>query len=345
MHQSRARSLSGHWPLWVGTAVAAGIACRAYRRWPRLDLRGRVALVTGGSRGLGAGIAHELLHNGAHVVLCARHEEEVDRAVRHLARSGRVHGRVCDVTDRADVSALVLETERRVGAIDVLVNNAGQMLVGPLQHMTRADFDDAMAVHFGGALNTILAVLPAMRRRRRGHIVNIASMAGLVPVPHMAPYVASKYALVGLSRALQEELGREHIQVTTVYPGPMRTGSPLRARFKGQHQAEFAWFATCAALPFVSTGGMRAARRIVQALRSGQTEVTIGPPARLAQLLDGVAPGLLSNLLAMVERLLPAPDASGTRARTGAESTDALQGTWRLRRTQSAAQKLQHHDS
>jgi len=122
-----------------------------------------VALVTGGSRGLGYLVARELLRRGARVALCARHDRDVREAVAALSAEGAVQGRACDVTDADAVQDLVHETTQRLGPIDVVVNNAGEMTVGPLAHMTRADFEQAMAVHYLGPLNVVLAVLPAMR--------------------------------------------------------------------------------------------------------------------------------------------------------------------------------------
>jgi NAD(P)-dependent dehydrogenase (short-subunit alcohol dehydrogenase family) len=327
----------------AGGAAAAGLAAyRLFRRWPRWSLRGRVALVTGGSRGLGFVVGRELLQHGAKLAFCARDPGEVDAAQAALSAHGTAHGFVCDVTDQAAVARLVADATGRLGPLDIVVNNAGQMVVGPLQHMTRADFAAAMDVHFGGALNVILAVLPGMRARRRGRIVNIASVGGLAPIPHMAPYVASKFALVGLSRALATELGRDGIRVTTVAPGPMRTGSALGARFKGRHRDEFAWFATTAALPVVSASALCAARRIVQAIRSGENEVVIGAPSRLLQAMEGLAPGVMRSALAAIERVvLPEPGGIGAQAASGAESTGRLEGTGLLARTEEIADELQ----
>lgn len=341
MHQGRARGLRAlPWP-WLGAAaVAAGVELA--RHWPRHSLRGRLALVTGGSRGLGLALCHELLRRGAQVAFCARDADEVARAERQLERHGFARGFLCDVTAPGAVEDLVAEVERSA-PIDVLINNAGQMTVGPLVHMTRQDFDDAMDLHFGGALNTILAVVPRMRTRSRGHIVNIASIGGVAPVPHMAPYVASKFALVGLSRALREELQQAGIFVTTVCPGPMRTGSPFGARFKGRHEDEFAWFATSDALPLVSTGATRAARQIVRAVRSGTAEVVIGLPAKVLHAAAALWPGMSTDLLARIARLLlPAPGGIGAASASGARSAGKLKGTWFLRRTEAAADAWQH---
>ena len=131
--------------------------------------------------------------------------------------------------------------------------------------MTYDDYQQAMNVHFWGALHCTEAVLPDMRRRQCGRIVNIASIGGLIAVPHLAPYSASKFALVGYSDALRAEVAKDGIRVTTVCPGLMRTGSAINALMKGRHDAEFAWFAALSSMPVVSISANRAARKIVEA--------------------------------------------------------------------------------
>ena len=128
--------------------------------------------------------------------------------------------------------------------------------------MTYADYQHAMNVHFWGALHCTEAVLPYMRQRRCGRIVNIASIGGLIAVPHLAPYAASKFALVGYSDAVRAEVAKDGIRVTTVCPGLMRTGSAVNALIKGRHEAEFAWFGALSSLPLVSIDAGRAAQKI-----------------------------------------------------------------------------------
>jgi NAD(P)-dependent dehydrogenase (short-subunit alcohol dehydrogenase family) len=172
----------------------------AMRKWREYDFRDKVALITGGSRGLGLVIARQLLHQGAKVTICARDEAELERARSDL---GRNHGQVlivpCDVTDREQVQAMVRDVQHHFGQIDALINNAGIIQVGPVELMTLDDYAEAMKVHFWGPLYTVLAVLPGMRQRREGRIVNISSIGGKVSMPHLLPYNASKFALVGLS--------------------------------------------------------------------------------------------------------------------------------------------------
>jgi short-subunit dehydrogenase len=230
----------------------------------------------------------------------------------------------CDVTNNAEVKELMTIVEDRFGSIDVLVNNAGVIQVGPIRVMTRGDYEEAMKIHFWGPLNTILNVLPSMRRRKQGRIVNISSIGGKISVPHLVPYSASKFALVGLSEGLRAELLNEGMYVTTVCPGLMRTGSPRNADFKGQHRAEYAWFSIADSLPLVSIEAERAARQIIDACRKGQAELVISLQAKLAVVFHGLFPGLTSDLLSVVDRLLPAPGGIGTRKVKGKESTSAL---------------------
>ena len=200
----------------------------------KFTYRGRVAIITGGSRGLGLLMARRLKEQGARLVLLARNKEELRRAEDELDDgSGTVRAIVCDVTERQHVQHAVEAAFQRFGRIDVLINNAGIIQVGPIEHMTYGDFQLAMNVHFWGALHCTEAVLPHMRRHRSGRIINIASIGGLVAVPHLAPYSASKFALVGYSNAVRAEVAKYGIRVTTVCPGLMRTGSAVNALMKG----------------------------------------------------------------------------------------------------------------
>ena len=141
------------------------------------------------------------------------------------------------LAEREDVERAISQTIGHYGSIDVLINNAGIIQVGPLDHMKLSDYDDAMKTHFWGPLFLVLAVLPHMRNQGGGRIVNISSIGGRISVPHLVPYSASKFALAGLSDGLRAELARDQIVVTTVCPGLMRIGSPINAAFKGQRAA------------------------------------------------------------------------------------------------------------
>jgi short-subunit dehydrogenase len=168
-----------------------------------------------------------------------------------------------------------------------------------------------MATHFWGPLHLMYESVPSMRRRGFGRIVNISSIGGRVAVPHLAPYSASKFALAGLSDAVRSELDQYGIRVTSVSPGLMRTGSPMNADVKGQHEAEYAWFAISDSLPGLSMSAERAAYKIIEACRHGDPELTLTVPAKLAVLANYIAPGSVGRLLMMANRLLPAATGSG----------------------------------
>jgi NAD(P)-dependent dehydrogenase (short-subunit alcohol dehydrogenase family) len=311
----------------LAAAGAAGLAvARAlYRRAKEYDLKGKCVLITGGSRGLGLVLAREFADEGARVAVCARDPRELERARRDLkARGAEVSAVPCDVTDRAQVAELVDVLTRRFGGVDVLVNNAGQIQVGPLDVMTLEDFERAMAVHFWAPLYTTLAVLPQMRARRDGRIVNISSIGGRIAVPHLVPYSASKFALAGLSDGLRYELRKDGVTVTTVFPGLMRTGSPRNATFKGRHREEYAWFSISDALPVTSIQAERAARQIVSACKRGRAELVITAQAQLAVKFRSLFPEATADALALAARLLPGPGGIGRARAKGRESESAL---------------------
>ena len=230
----------------------------------------------------------------------------------------------CDVADREQVEHLVRTVSNYYGRIDVLVNVAGVIAVGPMETMTLDDYEEAMRVNYWGPLYTTLAVLPQMRRRREGRIVNISSIGGKVAVPHLLPYDASKFALTGLSEGMRTELAKDGVVVTTVCPGLMRTGSPPNADFKGRHREEYAWFAISDALPVFSISAEHAARRIVEACRYGEAEAILGLPAQVATRVQGLFPGLTADVLGLVNRLLPEPGGIGTERAEGIESGSRL---------------------
>ncbi|MFI9201138.1 SDR family NAD(P)-dependent oxidoreductase [Streptomyces sp. NPDC053048] len=271
-------------------------------------LAGRAALVTGSSRGLGLLIARELARRGCSVLLCARDEEELAVAGTMLRDQGAdVALLACDVTDKHAPQRLVTAAHDAFGRLDVLVNNAGTVQVGPLSAMTEADFRDAMETMYFAPLRLVMAAVPALRERGGGRIVNISSVGGRIAAPHLLPYVGAKFAAAGLSEGLRAELAAEDISVTTVLPGLMRTGSHTAARFSGRPAKEYAWFAAVAGLPVLSMDAERAARAIVRAAEHRRPELVLTPLAKAAVRLHGVAPATTTRLLLTpVARLLPA---------------------------------------
>jgi NAD(P)-dependent dehydrogenase (short-subunit alcohol dehydrogenase family) len=316
----------------LGLVAAAGGAWMVKSLLSRsfaYNFKDKVAVITGGSRGLGLVLAREFAREGARLAICARDEDELERARVDLeSRGAEVMTHRCDVTSRTDVTELVAAVEGRFGGIDVLVNNAGVIQMGPIEVMTHVDFEKAMNAHFWGPLNTMLAVLPGMRQKKSGRIVNISSIGGKLSVPHLVPYCASKFALTGLSKGMRTELLKDGIAVTTICPGLMRTGSPRNAGFKGKHRYEYAWFSISDASPLVSVSAENAARQIVSACRSGRAELVISVPAKIAVMFDSLFPETTSDLFALANRLLPEPGGIGEREAKGKQSNSAVSPSW-----------------
>jgi short-subunit dehydrogenase len=313
-------------------ALGAGVALAAqmWRRRDPYEFAGRSVVITGGSRGLGLVIARQLADEGARLTLVARDEQELLRAMDDLQTRepfAEVLAAPADIRARYQAERAIAMAVERFGSVDVLINNAGIIQVGPLDHMKLADYEDAMLTHFWGPLYMIMTAIPHMRRSGAGRIVNISSIGGKIAVPHLVPYSASKFALAGLSEGLHAELAKYNIAVTTVYPGLMRTGSPVNAMFKGQRPQEYAWFAISDSLPLASISPERAARQIIRACRYGDSELIITVQAKMAVLARTAAPELFLDTMALINRLLPGPSRTdGDEARPGRESESEAAG-------------------
>ncbi|MBA3601186.1 MAG: SDR family oxidoreductase, partial [Acidobacteria bacterium] len=163
---------------WLATALGIGaVAAYTILRKQRLeyDFQDKVVLITGGSRGLGLVLARTLADEGARIAICARNSEELMRAKEDLeVRGAEVFELVCDVRNQSEVEQMVETVCNHYGQIDVLINNAGVIQVGPLEVQTQKDFEDAMAIHFWGAFYTMRAVVPEMKKRGMGRIVNVS---------------------------------------------------------------------------------------------------------------------------------------------------------------------------
>lgn len=296
----------------IGAGVGVGIGTASYiaRRRRTIDLFDKVVVITGGSRGLGLALAEECASRGAKVAICARDAQELEIARRQVRFkfAAIVHAEVCDVTNNDEVEQFLTGVLSRFGHIDVLINNAGTISVGPVESQTLTDYQEAMDIMYWGVVYPTLSVLPHMKARGSGRIATITSIGGKIAVPHLLPYAAAKFAAVGFSEGMRAELLKNGIQVTTVCPGLMRTGSHLNAHFKGQHRREFTWFSFGATMPFVSIDAHRAARKIIDSVCAGDAEIILTPQAKLASAFHGLFPGLTSDILAIVNRLLPGSD-------------------------------------
>jgi short-subunit dehydrogenase len=284
--------------------------------------------VLGGSRSLGLALARELADAGCRLVIAARDEQDLAKATRDLeARGAEVLARRCDVGNPSDIEAVVAATRERFGGIDILANVAGLIHVGPAASMTLDNFRDALAVNFWAPLRAMDAVVAEMRARGRGRIVNITSIGGVIPVPHLLPYACAKAAAVALSQGLGAELRKDGVTVTTVVPGLMRTGSFPAAFFKGDADRELAWFRWLSTHRLTAMSADRAARRIVDAAARGDAHLVLTGSAKVGRVATALLPGLVRRLFAIGNRFLSGGERDGDkRERRGRELLAPAQG-------------------
>ncbi|WP_276497301.1 SDR family NAD(P)-dependent oxidoreductase [Pontibacter litorisediminis] len=326
---------------WLAAGVSALAVGRAVTRMlTAYDFNGKTVLITGGSRGLGLVMARQLAKEGARLVLCARDETELENARMELAGNGaEVLVQKCDVTDQQQVSDMITNVQNEFSPIDVLINNAGVISAGPVAEMTVREFEEAINIHYWGPVYTTLAVLPSMKARGGGRILNVASIGGIISVPHLVPYSASKFALVGLSEGLRAELKKYNILVTTATPGLMQTGSPRHAVIKGHHKEEYTLFKIMDSSPLTSIPAEESARKMLNALRHGDAAVTTTFFAAMGEVLHRLSPGLTTDILALVNAVLPGEGGIGKNRARGYESETQLSESWLTERTQRAAAK------
>jgi NAD(P)-dependent dehydrogenase (short-subunit alcohol dehydrogenase family) len=303
------------------TGLLAAAAAYALKSSPTRRRPGQIVLITGGSRGLGLALAERYGRAGAKLILAARHIEELIAARHTLLEREAVQSPddvlliPADLTDAAQAATLIDHAVSHFGRIDILINNAGIIEVGPVENQPIATYRRAMATNFFAALHTTHAALPHLLRRNPIHgdaaIVNIASIGGKFAMPHLLPYVASKFALVGFSEGLHAELRHKGIRVTTVCPGLMRTGGEAHADYTGQTKKEQRWFTLAARTPILATSVRHAANKIYNAVAAGRAEITITPQAWLAARIAGLAPETTQYLASLANHLLlPAPSPS-----------------------------------
>ena len=328
--------------LTLGGLVAARQVQRAHRL---LDLHGKLVLVNGASRGLGLALAREFGRQGASLVITARDAEELRSAETELKRAGiATMALVCDLTQADQIRATIEHIYRSHGQIDVLVNNAGVIGVGPIETMQVSDFEEAMNTNFWAAVHSCLAVMPMMKRAGGGRIVNIASIGGKMPVPHLVPYSASKFALVGFSGGLRTELQKDNILVTTINPGLMRTGSPRHAKFKGNQRAEYTWFTSSDAMPGLSMDAKVAAKKIVSACVHGDAELTLGLPGKIGALAYGMFSSWNVDIAGYVAQLMPRSNRHFQSAKSGSQIPgDSVPGYLKEKNRQAEVEYNQLH--
>jgi NAD(P)-dependent dehydrogenase (short-subunit alcohol dehydrogenase family) len=308
--------------LWAAAAAGLLITGNAiYQEINKYKLEGKVVLVTGGSRGLGLVLSRLLAAKKARLAICARSTEHISKAVHELRELGAdVIGITADLTDISEVKNVINEVITHYGRLDVLINNAGIVQVGPMETMTIEDYENAMRTNFWAPLYAIYSALPHFRSQGEGRIVNVTSIGGKIAVPHLLPYTASKFALTGLSEGLHAELKKYNIHVTTIVPHLMRTGSPRNITVKGDHEAEYAWFKLSDSSPLLSQDVETAAKKIIRALEYGDSESILALTAKVATVAKGIVPGWVSAILSLADKFLPENKEGGSVAKKGYEA-------------------------
>jgi short-subunit dehydrogenase len=254
-------------------------------------LAGAVVAVTGASEGIGKAIATEMARHGAQVVLMARSHDKLAGVVQEiLHEGGEASFMAVDLSTSSAVREAMNEVMRRHGRVDVLVNNVGAGTFKPLHLTSQAECDLAIALPLTPAVVACHTVLPGMLERRRGHVVNLTSPAGYMPMPYMAPYTATRHAMVALSRGLQCELEGTGVNVTLVCPSQVDT------TYFQNNDADMRWYPPISKVFPVLTP-QRVASEVVRAVIHDRREAVFPWQLRWAIRLYGVAPGLARSLM------------------------------------------------
>ena len=189
-----------------------------------MTLKNKIAIVTGGTKGIGRAIAEALLREGATVFICARDKSNLKTALQEMSSLGRIEGEICDLRSASQVEAMINECVRLFGGIDILVNNAGVGVFGKtVEETSPEEFEWVLKTNLFGVFYTCHYAVPFVKMRNGGHIINISSLAGQNAHPKMASYNASKFGLNGMTEALMQELREDNIKVSLICPGSVNT--------------------------------------------------------------------------------------------------------------------------
>ncbi len=250
-----------------------------------MNLRDKIVVITGASSGIGAAAAFEFADRGARVVMVSRNAGRLERAREELAGIGKTEAMTCDVSDSGQVSEMARQVLDRFGQVDVLVNNAGYAVYGTVSQLSVGEIEGQMRTNYLGMVYCTKGFLPSMIKRNRGHIVNVASVAASVGLPGMAPYCASKFAMLGFSEGLKHELHETGVGVTVVSPITVRTNFFDHSSFGRMRRKPYA------------ISSKRVARAIVKASASSRLEIVVPSAVRGVVWLKQTLPYLINPML------------------------------------------------
>ncbi|MCV7354316.1 SDR family NAD(P)-dependent oxidoreductase [Mycolicibacterium fluoranthenivorans] len=267
------------------------------------DLTGRVVVVTGAGSGIGRELAVHAGRRGATLSLCDRDEAGLEQTLDLVRASGaKAEGQVVDVSDAEQMAVFGKTTVEQFGVPDLLINNAGIAVIGGILDTTLADWGRLLGVNVMGVVHGINAFVPAMAERGGGHVVNVASAAGLLANPQLGGYSASKHAVVGLSEALRIELAPHRVGVTAVCPGIIDTAITRNSAYRG---GDAAARKAKTAKTYARRGytPARAAANILKAVDRNRAVAPIAPEAHVMYVLSRIAPPLARRLSAVMAKV------------------------------------------
>ncbi|MET0283008.1 MAG: SDR family oxidoreductase [Polyangiales bacterium] len=254
-------------------------------------LRGKVVVVTGAASGIGRALAVELVARGATVAISDVNEHELEETKRLVSHKGSVSAHVVDVSKRDQWVRYAEEVERAHGPAHVVINNAGVAVRSPVETIDYDAFEFVMDVNFWGVVYGSKTFLPHFRKAGAGHIVNVSSINGMVPFANQAPYNCSKYAVLGFSETLMQELSGQPIKVSVVHPGGIRTNIVRNAAARGLNDGDAKAFDRIA-----RTSAESAAEQILDGVERDRERIYVGLDAKLMSTGKRLAPSLMVNL-------------------------------------------------
>lgn len=248
------------------------------------NLTGKVAVVTGGSKGIGKCIAKRLAEESAVVAIIASSQKTLDSTSQELReQGGNVHAYQCDLSDAKNWYKTYEQIVSELGQVDILVNNAGAGTFKPIEQQTKAEALLPVQLPYGAAVAASHSVIPGMIERGEGHIVNMISPAGLLPIPNMMPYTSSRHAMVGLSQSLYEELHHKGIGVTMVCPGEVKT------EYFQHNDADMRWYPKISKV-FPALEPSYVARMVVEGIKNQDREIIVPASLKVMLKVYGIAP-------------------------------------------------------